>query len=133
MSPGYACGCRPGFRLAKNGYSCDDIDECIEGTGRCDHQCINTPGSYKCSCLVGYDLGSDGRSCVDIDECVLMDEIVAFKYVLSEGRRPPDLSPKAAVAMDTLEVCEHPTLCLNLPGEYSCGCPLGTTPFSFIE
>lgn len=44
--------------------TCPDINECSEGTHRCEQTCSNTGGSYTCSCSGGFTLGSDGRSCI---------------------------------------------------------------------
>ena len=33
--------CRPGLRLAEDGHSCVDIDECAEGTSGCSQDCEN--------------------------------------------------------------------------------------------
>ena len=40
-----------------------DIDECSGGSGPCDHDCTNFPGTYVCSCDEGYLLASDLTSC----------------------------------------------------------------------
>lgn len=121
MSPGYSCGCRAGYRLSKDGYACEDINECAEGIAKCSQICTNSIGSHTCSCRTGYDLNSDGYSCVDIDECQLMNEIVEYK----KGILSVDLSPKATATMKSLEICAYPLLCFNLPGAYTCHCPLG--------
>ena len=39
-----------------------DINECIEGTSGCAHNCTNTIGSYNCSCGAGLILTNQ-------DEC----------------------------------------------------------------
>ena len=39
-----------------NGFKCEDIDECAEGTAQCQHTCKNTPGGYECSCHDGFQL-----------------------------------------------------------------------------
>ncbi|NXO60570.1 LRP2 protein, partial [Aramus guarauna] len=58
------CWCDPGYRLAEDGLSCMDIDECTEwGEGACSQTCLNAPGSYSCGCLPGYLLEPDGRVC----------------------------------------------------------------------
>ena len=33
-----------------------DINECKQGSDRCDHNCTNTVGSYNCTCMDGYRL-----------------------------------------------------------------------------
>ena len=66
---GAECGCEPGYRLASDGRSCADIDECeipdICGAGAGD--CLNTGGSYTCHCHPGYE--DNGQTCEDSDEC----------------------------------------------------------------
>ncbi|RMC13904.1 hypothetical protein DUI87_08987 [Hirundo rustica rustica] len=58
------CWCGPGYRLAEDGLSCKDIDECTEwGKGPCSQTCLNAPGSYSCGCLPGYLLEPDGHVC----------------------------------------------------------------------
>ena len=45
-----------------------DINECINGSHLCEHNCYNTNGSYVCDCQPGYQL-SNGLTCFDINEC----------------------------------------------------------------
>ena len=63
------CSCDRGFRLADDGISCTDIDECTSQQHQCQHVCNNTIGSFQCSCNGGFTLSSDGLSCSDDDEC----------------------------------------------------------------
>jgi hypothetical protein len=46
----YTCGCRQGFRLNINKFTCDDINECNETATRCPTGdiCVNTWGNYYC-------------------------------------------------------------------------------------
>ncbi|NXG46866.1 LRP4 protein, partial [Psilopogon haemacephalus] len=58
------CWCDRGYRLAEDGLSCIDIDECTEwGEGACSQTCHNAPGSYSCGCLPGYLLEPDNQVC----------------------------------------------------------------------
>ena len=41
-----------------------DVDECMEDSDRCVHNCQNTEGSYTCNCSEGFLLGNDGYSCI---------------------------------------------------------------------
>ena len=45
-----------------------DINECINGSHFCEHNCYNTNGSYVCDCQHGYQL-SNGLTCSDTNEC----------------------------------------------------------------
>ncbi|NWU53180.1 LRP2 protein, partial [Dromas ardeola] len=61
---GPRCWCDPGYRLAEDGLSCVDIDECTEKSKEaCSQTCLNAPGSYSCGCLPGYLLEADGHVC----------------------------------------------------------------------
>lgn len=59
------CICKPGFRSnSTSDSSCQDIDECVEKSHKCDRvaTCHNTPGSHVCTCPDGF-IG-DGTTCV---------------------------------------------------------------------
>ena len=50
--------CREGLRLGKDGKTCEDVDECAEGTAKCESGCRNldprtTGMPYVCSCPDG--------------------------------------------------------------------------------
>lgn len=55
----YQCACPSGYRLAADGRSCQDIDECATGnvcTGQ-NEICTNIRGTYRCTlkdCPSGY-------------------------------------------------------------------------------
>lgn len=110
----YYCDCQSGYRkrtisgsdlrsntFAHPSFVCDDVDECSEGNHRCEHSCLNVPGSYVCLCDAGFRLSSDRRNCDDLDEC--------------------SLSAKAHNQSATL--CAHQ--CVNVRGSYRCECPSG--------
>ncbi|XP_018619430.1 low-density lipoprotein receptor-related protein 4 [Scleropages formosus] len=56
------CTCHTGYRLAEDGRSCDDVDECAE-EGYCSQGCTNAEGGFQCWCVQGYELRPDKRSC----------------------------------------------------------------------
>jgi surface-anchored protein len=65
--------CDSGFTL--RGDSCEDIDECAEGTAVCSGRatCSNLAGSYTCPCPIGWE--SSGSSC----------QLAPCKYRYQEG------------------------------------------------
>ena len=73
---GPKCACYPGYQLAGDGRSCQDIDECILNDP-CDQFCNNTEGSYVCSCGPNFALRSDMISCKSIGE--------PMEYIFSSG------------------------------------------------
>lgn len=66
----YACTCEQGFKLAPDGRSCVDFNDCKDER-QCpgeNFMCVNTVGGFQCVCKDGYRM-TDGQ-CVDVDECV---------------------------------------------------------------
>ena len=47
-----------------------DVDECMENSDRCAHNCQNTEGSYTCNCSEGFLLNNDGYSCIGMYACL---------------------------------------------------------------
>ena len=52
----YLCVCHEGYKLANDGYSCEDVNECQLEIAGCEFGCNNTNGSYLCYCNYGYEL-----------------------------------------------------------------------------
>ncbi|CAK1546756.1 unnamed protein product [Leptosia nina] len=63
--------CPDGMRIDPHRRTCEDIDECVEGTHLCDQyqSCLNTNGSHECRCKLGFELDHTTGACVDINEC----------------------------------------------------------------
>ncbi|MEZ4340194.1 MAG: EGF domain-containing protein [Sandaracinaceae bacterium] len=73
-SPGYSCGCSPGY--ASTGMGCILVDACMAGEDNCagTANCLDTPGSsaaFTCACPGGYagDGTAAGSGCTPVDEC----------------------------------------------------------------
>ncbi|XP_076612803.1 thrombomodulin [Chaetodon auriga] len=65
----YACMCDHGFKLAQDGRSCVDFNDCTDER-QCpgdNFMCVNTIGGFQCVCKDGYKM--TGQLCVDVDEC----------------------------------------------------------------
>ena len=60
--PGWQCVCREGY--AGNGYSCEDVNECVTNNGGClyDAECVNLPGTRQCRCQDGW-VGDGETTC----------------------------------------------------------------------
>ncbi|NWU94351.1 TRBM protein, partial [Upupa epops] len=63
----FLCMCEPGYQLAANGYSCEDVDDCAVLPNVCDQVCRNTKGGFECLCHNGYEM-VDGR-CRRVSHC----------------------------------------------------------------
>lgn len=55
--PGYDCKCYPGYKLDADGFTCSDINECLNSSlfscpGK-SRVCENIPGNYTCKCQNG--------------------------------------------------------------------------------
>ena len=127
----HECECDTGLRFNDSAtywdydtWSCDDIDECAEGTDDCndDSDCMNTFGSFWCECHAGfyYEDFSDAGECVDYDECV--DGVY-----YDENSWPPQLlgDPVNFDSNDTWEyvdACHADAFCSNLVGTFNCTC-----------
>ncbi|XP_060658313.1 fibrillin-1 isoform X1 [Drosophila nasuta] len=129
----FSCLCPPGY--ASEVFSCQDIDECAQGTHKCSHDCFNTAGGYQCLCPRGMSLQEpEGHACVAPDPCAVNNNgceqlcrsaengICACSkgYVLSEDG-------KSCNDVDECKVnnggCQQ--LCHNVPGAYECHCSTG--------
>ncbi|KAG8011093.1 Thrombomodulin [Nibea albiflora] len=75
----YACKCRKGYRLAADGKSCVDVNECAEEnpcTGE-GEECVNTQGGFQCGCKDDFDR-EDGV-CVDLSICHKCEHLLCVK------------------------------------------------------
>ena len=60
-----------GYVMDEKNLICGDVNECREGTHRCDTNaiCGNTVGSYDCDCKEGGNWYGDGFDCYYHDPC----------------------------------------------------------------
>uniref|UniRef100_A0A6I8P4N3 EGF-like domain-containing protein n=1 Tax=Ornithorhynchus anatinus TaxID=9258 RepID=A0A6I8P4N3_ORNAN len=120
---GPTCYCQGPFRLASDGHSCQDVDECAVH-GACSQVCANSEGSYSCSCVEGYLLQPDGRSCkaknepVDRPPVLLIANSQNILATYLSGVPVPHIAPtgaKQTTAMDFSYASE--TVCWVHVGE----------------
>ncbi|KAK2190852.1 hypothetical protein NP493_66g04024 [Ridgeia piscesae] len=132
---GFTCACEDGYRL-KGNKNCSEIDECAEGTARCDHKCTNIDGGFNCSCFKGYTLNADLRTCTTDGNSDMAEECRklncahgckqnggAYECFCRAGYRL-DNDSKSCSDVDECMTnnggCDHN--CTNLDGTFSCSC-----------
>ncbi|KAF0023114.1 thrombomodulin [Scophthalmus maximus] len=127
----YACVCASGYRLARDGRSCVDVDECEEAD-RCPaegEECLNTEGGFECGCREGFDL-EDG-ACMNVsicDECEHMCENSGGVFVCAcrKGSRvsakDPTKCEQHCAERDCLARCDNSVQDKTMQ---DCYCPTG--------
>ncbi|KAJ8019817.1 Low-density lipoprotein receptor-related protein 2 [Holothuria leucospilota] len=60
----FICTCNSGYRLAEDGITCENINECNETPEVCEQVCEDTVGSYTCKCAPGYGPNPNEVNCV---------------------------------------------------------------------
>lgn len=128
-----SCSCHDGYELNKNGFSCTDIDECVENNGNCSNICINLIGSHSCACEAGFMLGSDNETCYDVDECLEINDC-SHICINTEGTYECDCPKGFILGHDQfnchdIDECLHsPCIageCRNTNGSFECHCSSG--------
>ncbi|NXX21417.1 MATN2 protein, partial [Podargus strigoides] len=102
---------------------------------RCDHFCINTPGSYMCTCKQGYILNADQKTCSTQDLCAVEKHACEQICVNTPGSYvcqcyegyELDANGKNCVVVDYCALdnqgCQHE--CVNTEDSYYCRCHPG--------
>ncbi|XP_052236453.1 prolow-density lipoprotein receptor-related protein 1-like isoform X3 [Dreissena polymorpha] len=86
---GYLCSCHPGFKLATDNKTCEDVNEC-DTEFPCSQFCNNTPGSYYCTCEKGFDLSANKRDCAFSDQGNPPFLLVSNRYFINRVDLTPD-------------------------------------------
>ncbi|XP_035392059.1 hemicentin-1 [Electrophorus electricus] len=139
---GFSCTCSSGYSISTQTNSCQDIDECAQGSHMCHHnqKCVNTVGHYRCEALCGpgFKPNAAGSNCEDVDECressVSPCQQQCFNTLGSfhcgclpgyqmAGHRCLDINECLR------DVCPVHQQCQNTEGGYQCfdSCPVGMT------
>ncbi|XP_054911635.1 fibulin-1-like [Poeciliopsis prolifica] len=127
------CVCSDGFRLQKDGVTCEDVDECLVANVCGSHACVNLDGSYRCECRAGYRLSNVTEVCEDINECKFQSQRLcghicentegSYRCRCISGFR---LAPDERTCEDIDECltgrhnCTRGQLCLNTKGSFHC-------------
>ncbi|XP_036382492.1 hemicentin-1 [Megalops cyprinoides] len=139
---GFSCACPSGFSISPYSNTCQDIDECAQGSHMCHYnqQCVNTVGTYRCQaqCGPGFKPSAVGTSCEDVDECQessvspchhqCHNTLGSFRCSCRPGYQ---LSGVRCLDINecTRNVCPAHQECRNTDGGYQCfdSCPAGMT------
>ncbi|KAJ8413768.1 hypothetical protein AAFF_G00063660 [Aldrovandia affinis] len=139
---GFSCACPSGFSISPHSNTCQDIDECAQGSHMCHYnqQCVNTVGTYRCQaqCGPGFKPSTVGTSCEDVDECQesslspchqqCLNTLGSFRCACHPGYQ---LSGFRCLDINecTRNVCPVHQQCRNTEGSYQCfdSCPVGMT------
>uniref|UniRef100_A0A8D0BVC0 Fibulin-1 n=1 Tax=Salvator merianae TaxID=96440 RepID=A0A8D0BVC0_SALMN len=126
------CSCFMGYQLQSDGFTCEDINECITSTNVCGigQICINTAGSFRCqretSCGTGYEL-TENNLCKDIDECETGTHNCLPDFICQNTpgsfRCRPKQQCKIGFIQDALGNCIDINECLSA----NAPCPTGQT------
>ncbi|KAL7827239.1 hypothetical protein SRHO_G00329570 [Serrasalmus rhombeus] len=139
---GFTCTCPSGFSISTHSNTCQDIDECAEGSHMChsNQQCVNTVGRYRCQaqCGPGFKPSSAGSSCEDVDECQessvspcqhqCFNTLGSFRCACRPGYQL--VGHRCLDVNECLQsVCPVNQQCRNTEGGYQCfeSCPAGMT------
>uniref|UniRef100_A0A8C3PQE1 Matrilin-2 n=1 Tax=Calidris pygmaea TaxID=425635 RepID=A0A8C3PQE1_9CHAR len=108
---------------------------CSTAEHRCDHFCINTPGSYVCRCKQGYILNADQKTCSTQDLCAVEKHACEQICVNTPGSYvcqcyegyELDANGKNCIVVDYCALdnqgCQHE--CVNTEDSYYCRCHPG--------
>lgn len=125
----HACMCDHGFKLAPDGRSCVDFNDCTDER-QCPGEnfvCVNTLGGFQCVCKDGYKMTGD--QCVDVDECVsapcehiCTNTPGSYKCSCYDGYKEDPTSPNKCKLYCAFEECD--AVC-DPNDRFQCYCPDG--------
>ncbi|XP_051950032.1 hemicentin-1 [Xyrauchen texanus] len=139
---GFSCVCPSGFTISTESNTCQDIDECTQGSHLChpNQLCVNTVGTYRCQakCGSGFKPSVVGTSCEDVDECQesaispcqqqCFNTLGSYRCTCHPGYQL--VGHRCLDVNECLRnVCPAHQQCRNMDGGYQCfdSCPAGMT------
>ncbi|XP_054708894.1 LOW QUALITY PROTEIN: fibulin-1-like [Uloborus diversus] len=144
------CSCEPGYKLAADQQTCEDVDECALDIHSCNRQtevCSNRIGLFEClprtnrwpnDCGQGYVLNRLTNSCEDLNECELqlcpsdktcVNTIGSFMCIIKKplcpsGFRYNEVTLKCIdidECMEGISNCDSSReICQNMQGSFQC-------------
>uniref|UniRef100_A0A8R1U0Q1 Uncharacterized protein n=1 Tax=Onchocerca volvulus TaxID=6282 RepID=A0A8R1U0Q1_ONCVO len=141
----YSCHCQPGYE--GDGFSCNDIDECLSNPCHPQAICFNYPGFYSCKCPDGW--AGDGKNeCINPSDTACLDKL----SVCNQANYTSCLSVNLGILTTSIcecasnyrynsikRICEDidecaenrhtcdpsNSICINTDGSYICECAPG--------
>ncbi|KAK6176086.1 hypothetical protein SNE40_014439 [Patella caerulea] len=118
---GVECNCYEGYKLRSDGRSCEDVDECAEGSFKCapTQECVNTLGRYTChttQCQTGYVYNPINRRCEESYDC---DRGFGFNSVTRQCEDIDECTVYENICVGVYQFCR------NFNGSYTCECEEG--------
>ncbi|CAL1529149.1 unnamed protein product, partial [Lymnaea stagnalis] len=134
------CSCQPGYTLAQDELSCNDVDEC-QDSPCVNGSCFNYRGSFSCHCDDGFKLSEDQLTCAEcglgfyggncshectcnstnVESCNRTDGSCNCFLGWSGTNCLEDVDE----CSDNATVCQLNSYCINSPGSYRCVCNIG--------
>lgn len=110
LAGSYECSCAdiPGYKLAVDNHTCEDVDECAVNNANCSHLCLNTPGSAFCFCPIGFYLADDWKTCQGTASFLSLSPSVIFDR---PSRRITRIQSPIFNFMKLFSILSNPRLC----------------------
>ncbi|XP_071078642.1 protein kinase C-binding protein NELL2-like isoform X3 [Haliotis cracherodii] len=121
----YTCQCAAGHNRLDD-YTCEEFDECLEGTHHCHPQarCTKMKGTYRCDCLDGY-VGDGFTKCEPFCHGRCLNGGKCLAPNVCECRHGY-IGPNCELDIDEcalgISSCRGHSVCINQPGWYQCDC-----------